>query len=196
MNSSTPKTSQMANIFLSTTLISLYTITTLLIAAHAAVDVAANVTEPLETSSRPTLPEVLIQYGLPSGIFPETVKSYTLSHNGELEVEIDPTCCIIFFGIIYHSKITGKLSYGEITDVSGMEIMGDTLIWMNVIGIKLVSNTVEFRVKVAFLSKRYPASSFTDYFPTCTVNAYRCFIVPRGLQSDRVSVAANLSDDM
>ncbi|KAK9156604.1 hypothetical protein Scep_003178 [Stephania cephalantha] len=176
-SSSSTKTSLklMANISLSTTLIMIIIIiiTTLLItAAHGAV------VENTSSVAR-TLPEVLVQYGLPSGLFPETVESYTLSHNGELEVEIESSCCIVYLGIIYRSKISGKLSYGQISDVSGMEIMGDTYVWMNVIGIKLDSNTLEFQVKVAFLSKRYPTRLFADFFPTCTdVNTHRCFIIP------------------
>lgn len=111
--------------------------------------------------------EVLAKYGLPIGLLPDSVKSYSVADDGSFKVELQSPCYVQFNYLVYYDKIiTGKLSYGKITDLGGIEAK-QFFIWVNVIGIKVdlpSANYIYFNV--GLLSKKIEISWF-ESVPTC-----------------------------
>ncbi|XP_057953447.1 uncharacterized protein LOC131147848 [Malania oleifera] len=104
------------------------------------------------SSSSPELPSVydlLPQFGLPSGLLPDSVVSYALADDGSFDVELEKTCYIKFDYLVYYEKkITGKLRYGSITDLHGIQVQR-FFIWFDVDEIKVdlpPSDSIYFQV--------------------------------------------------
>ncbi|KDP26163.1 hypothetical protein JCGZ_22853 [Jatropha curcas] len=95
--------------------------------------------------------EILPKYGLPSGLLPNSVINYTLSDDGRFAVLLEKPCYIQFDYLVYYDKrITGKLSYGSITDLKGIEVQRFFL-WLNVDEIKVdlpPSDSIYFHVGI------------------------------------------------
>eukprot|EP00252_Welwitschia_mirabilis_P021774 TRINITY_DN5687_c0_g1_i2.p1 TRINITY_DN5687_c0_g1~~TRINITY_DN5687_c0_g1_i2.p1 ORF type:complete len:163 (-),score=9.71 TRINITY_DN5687_c0_g1_i2:238-726(-) len=108
-----------------------------------------------------SITSVLSQYGLPVGLLPDAVKSYTLSDDGKFEVELEKNCYVHFSYLVYYSKkITGKLSYGKISDLSGVEAK-EFFIWVDVTGIEVDRSSSKYiYFKVGFISKKLDISEF------------------------------------
>ncbi|KAJ6702783.1 T31J12.3 PROTEIN-RELATED [Salix viminalis] len=71
----------------------------------------------------PTVFEILPKFGLPSGLLPNTVKSYSLSGDGSFTVYLEKECYVEFDYLVYYEKIiTGKLSYGSIVNLKGIQV--------------------------------------------------------------------------
>ncbi|KAJ6713458.1 T31J12.3 PROTEIN-RELATED [Salix purpurea] len=71
----------------------------------------------------PTVFEILQKFGLPSGLLPNTVKSYSLSDDGSFTVYLEKECHVEFDCLVnYEKKITGKLGYGSITNLKGIQV--------------------------------------------------------------------------
>ncbi|XP_008796684.2 uncharacterized protein LOC103712072 [Phoenix dactylifera] len=114
--------------------------------------------------------DMLPEYGLPQGLLPDSVKSYSLSPSGEFEVELKAPCYVQFSDLVYYEKnIKGKLTYGKISDLSGIQAK-KVFIWVSVSGIEAhpAAGTVEF--KVGFLSETLPVSEF-ERIPVCKAKA-------------------------
>ena len=111
--------------------------------------------------------DLLPLYGLPKGLLPDNVNSYSLSaDDGDFEIELDSTCYVHFSKLVYYDKkIKGKLSYGKVSGVSGIQAKKGFL-WVSVSGIVAhpSSDTVEFQV--GFLSEELPVSEF-EKIHTC-----------------------------
>ncbi|GLJ05645.1 hypothetical protein SUGI_0022140 [Cryptomeria japonica] len=111
--------------------------------------------------------EVLAKYGLPIGLLPDSVKSYSVADDGSFKVELDSPCYVQFNYLVYYEKtVTGKLSYGKITDLDGIQAK-KFFIWVNVIGIEVdlpSANYIYFNV--GLLSKKIEISWF-ESVPTC-----------------------------
>ncbi|CAJ1938496.1 unnamed protein product [Sphenostylis stenocarpa] len=95
--------------------------------------------------------EVLPKFGLPSGLLPDTVTDYTLQENGQFTVVLAKPCYIQFEYLVYYDKkITGKLSYGSITNLKGIQVQR-LLLWFNVDEIRVdlpPSNSIYFQVGI------------------------------------------------
>ncbi|CAI9268581.1 unnamed protein product [Lactuca saligna] len=68
--------------------------------------------------------DLLPEYGLPKGILPNAVDSYNISPtDGAFTVQLKRPCYVKFEDqTVYYSKnIEGKLSYGSVSDVSGIQ---------------------------------------------------------------------------
>lgn len=81
-------------------------------------------------------------------------------------------CYVQFDQLVYYDKLVkGKLSYGSVTDVSGIQAK-KFFIWVNVNGMTLdsTSNMIEFHV--GGLSQKLPANQFVD-IPDCENKACR-----------------------
>ncbi|OWM73408.1 uncharacterized protein LOC116201594 [Punica granatum] len=86
----------------------------------------------LAIASATTVHDILPKYGLPSGLLPDNVKSYSLSSDGRFVVDLDGPCYIQFDYLVYYDKkISGKLSYGSITDLKGIQVQR-FLLWLSV----------------------------------------------------------------
>ncbi|XP_047173817.1 uncharacterized protein LOC124841568 [Vigna umbellata] len=95
--------------------------------------------------------DVLPKFGLPSGLLPDTVTDYTLDEDGQFVVVLAKPCYIQFEYLVYYDKkITGKLSYGSITNLKGIEVQR-LLLWFNVDEIRVdlpPSNSIYFQVGI------------------------------------------------
>ncbi|KAF3943240.1 hypothetical protein CMV_030176, partial [Castanea mollissima] len=72
----------------------------------------------------PTVYEILPQFGLPAGLLPDSVTNYTYSSSdGRFIVVLAKPCYIQFdYMVFYDTTITGKLSYGSITGLKGIQV--------------------------------------------------------------------------
>ncbi|KAH7532310.1 uncharacterized protein LOC107415023 [Ziziphus jujuba] len=115
----------------------------------------------LTLSDTPTVYEILSQFGLPSGLLPDSVTSYTLSDDGRFIVHLEKPCYVEFEYLVYYEKtITGKLSYGSITDLKGIQVKR-LLFWFDVDEIKVdlpPSNSIYFQVGI--INKKLDVEQF------------------------------------
>ncbi|KAK7359262.1 hypothetical protein VNO77_01215 [Canavalia gladiata] len=95
--------------------------------------------------------ELLPKYGLPSGLLPNTVTDYTLGEDGRFVVVLDKPCYVQFDYLVYYdTKISGKLNYGSITNLKGIQVQRFFL-WLNVDEIRVdlpPSNNIYFQVGI------------------------------------------------
>ncbi|KAJ1426083.1 hypothetical protein SESBI_10467 [Sesbania bispinosa] len=103
------------------------------------------------STAKETVYELLPKYGLPSGLLPNTVTDYTLSDDGRFVVVLEKPCYVKFDYLVYYeSTITGKLSYGSITNLKGIQVQS-LFIWFNVDEIRVdlpPSNNIYFTVGI------------------------------------------------
>ncbi|KAJ3674588.1 hypothetical protein LUZ60_005204 [Juncus effusus] len=84
-----------------------------------------------------TIYDLLPLYGLPPGIFPDTVTSYTLSDEGDLAVNLSAPCEVEFdYLTSYETSVTGVLRYGSLDGLKGIQVR-KFLIWFDVDRIKV-----------------------------------------------------------
>ncbi|XVE74757.1 hypothetical protein DITRI_Ditri12bG0043500 [Diplodiscus trichospermus] len=115
--------------------------------------------------------DLLPTYGLPKGILPNNVKSYTLSATGDFTVELESTCYVQFDQLVYYEKtIRGKLSYGAVHDVSGIQAK-KLFLWLPVTGIEVDEKSDMVQFFVGALSEKLPAKQFED-IPVCKSKAF------------------------
>uniref|UniRef100_A0A2P2MPN4 Uncharacterized protein n=1 Tax=Rhizophora mucronata TaxID=61149 RepID=A0A2P2MPN4_RHIMU len=105
--------------------------------------------------------EILPKYGLPAGLLPSAVTNYTLSNDGRFVVVLEKPCYVQFEYLVYYEKrVTGRLSYGSITDLKGIQVQR-FFFWFNVDEIKVdlpPSGSIYFRV--GFINKRLDVDQF------------------------------------
>ena len=111
--------------------------------------------------------DLLPLYGLPKGLVPDNVKSYSLSDDGDFVIELKSTCYVHFESrlVYYDKKIRGKISYGEVSDASGIQAK-KAFIWVSVTGIVAHPSRDSIEFKVGFLGEELPASEF-EKIPVC-----------------------------
>lgn len=118
------------------------------------------------TADQP-ISEMLAKYGLPIGLIPDSVTSYSLADDGEFKVELAKSCYVQFDYLVYYEKtITGKVTYGKITDLSGIQAK-QFFIWVDITGMEVdlpASDYIYF--KVGIISKKIEISWF-ETVPTC-----------------------------
>ncbi|KAH8522963.1 hypothetical protein H0E87_003575 [Populus deltoides] len=105
--------------------------------------------------------EILPKFGLPSGLLPNTVKSYSLSDDGNFTVYLEKECYVEFDYLVYYEKkITGKLGYGSITNLKGIQVQ-KFFLWLDVDEIKVdlpPSDSIYFQV--GWINKKLDADQF------------------------------------
>ncbi|XP_050220554.1 uncharacterized protein LOC126670776 [Mercurialis annua] len=105
--------------------------------------------------------EILPKYGLPSGLLPSSVTSYSLSDDGRFVVVLENPCYIRFEYLIYYDKeITGELNMGSITNLKGIQVQRFFL-WFDVDAIKVdlpPSDSIYF--KVGIINKKLDVDQF------------------------------------
>ncbi|KAJ7955402.1 Protein of unknown function, DUF538 [Quillaja saponaria] len=110
--------------------------------------------------------DLLAQYGLPKGLLPNNVKSYSLSDDGDFQIELERPCYVHFDLLVYYDKkIKGKLSYGIVSHVTGIQAQ-KLFLWLSVTGMKADDNSGMVEFYVGSLSKKLPAKQFED-IPGC-----------------------------
>ncbi|KAF8391443.1 hypothetical protein HHK36_023748 [Tetracentron sinense] len=76
--------------------------------------------------------DLLRSKGLPAGLLPKEVKSYTLEENGRLEVLLDRPCLTKFENRVYFETVVrANISYGELIGVEGLS-QEELFLWLPV----------------------------------------------------------------
>ncbi|XP_016488943.2 uncharacterized protein LOC107808893 [Nicotiana tabacum] len=115
--------------------------------------------------------DLLPSYNLPKGLLPNNVKSYTLSpKDNSFTVQLTHPCYVQFQDqlVYYQKEIKGKMSYGEVSDVSGIQAK-KLFVWVPVTGINVDEESHMIEFHVGFLSEKLPAKDF-ETIPTCKNN--------------------------
>ncbi|TKY66655.1 hypothetical protein E2542_SST09535 [Spatholobus suberectus] len=87
---------------------------------------------PLSLSSSPSIHDLLRSKGLPPGLLPEEVKSYTFSENGHLEVFLDAPCLTKYENrVLFEQVVTANLTYGSLIGVEGLK-QEELFVWLPV----------------------------------------------------------------
>ncbi|WCJ28864.1 hypothetical protein M5689_010534 [Euphorbia peplus] len=131
--------------------------------------VNASLTSPSSATNATDIHDIIPSYGLPLGLIPGNVKSYTLHDSGSFVVKLNSPCYVRFEGIdqlvYYGVDIRGKLSYGAVKEVSG--IQGKvSFFWFPVTGIEASEDGEKIWFFVGPFYKTFPAVTFTD-IPAC-----------------------------
>lgn len=111
--------------------------------------------------------DLLPLYGLPKGLLPGNVKSYSLDkETGSFSIELTSDCYVHFEQLVwYDKKIVGKLTYGAVKDVSGIQAK-KLFLWLPVTGMEKVSGSDTIKFYVGSLSEELPAGQFAE-IPDC-----------------------------
>lgn len=123
----------------------------------------------LSTTAPDDIHDVLPQYGFPKGLLPNNAVSYTLSpDDGFFTVQLDAPCYVHWDDqlVYYHSQISGTLTYGSVSHVSGIQAQ-KLFLWLPVTGIKVHQDSGMLEFFVGALSQTLPASDFQDV-PGCS----------------------------
>ncbi|KAJ1691870.1 hypothetical protein LUZ63_016025 [Rhynchospora breviuscula] len=101
------------------------------------------------SSGNATIYDLLPMYGLPPGIFPDTVTSFSLSEGGSLSVNLSGPCQVEFdYLVSFDATITGVLRYGVLDCLKGIQARR-FLIWFDIDRIKVdlpLTNYIYFDV--------------------------------------------------
>ncbi|CAJ2651225.1 hypothetical protein L195_g022425 [Trifolium pratense] len=82
--------------------------------------------------SSSSIHDLLRSKGLPAGLLPEEVKSYTFSQNGHLEVFLESPCLTKYENRVYFEQvITANLTYGSLIGVEGLQ-QEELFVWLPV----------------------------------------------------------------
>eukprot|EP01018_Ginkgo_biloba_P011535 Gb_40131 [translate_table: standard] len=134
-----------------------------------AVILAMGIAEAAEKEQE-TIYDVLKKNGLPVGLLPKGVKSYTLQEDGQLEVYLEKPCFTKFENQVYFERmIRGNLSYGQLAGVAGLE-QQELFLWFPVKGIRVdIPNSGFIYFDVGVVYKQFSLSLFESP-PDCKVN--------------------------
>ncbi|XP_007021145.2 PREDICTED: uncharacterized protein LOC18593726 [Theobroma cacao] len=84
------------------------------------------------TLSSSSIHDLLVSRGLPAGLLPKEVKSYTLSENGTLEVFLDGPCLTKYENrVFFDSVVRANLTYGSLIGVVGLT-QEELFLWLPV----------------------------------------------------------------
>ncbi|XP_039029640.1 uncharacterized protein LOC120163902 [Hibiscus syriacus] len=114
-------------------------------------------------SSSSSIHDLLVSRGLPAGLLPKEVKSYTLSDNGTLEVFLGEPCLTKYENrVFFDSVVRANLSYGSLKGVVGLS-QEELFLWLPVKDIVVFdpkSGLILFDIGVAH--KQLSLSLFED----------------------------------
>ncbi|XVF34115.1 hypothetical protein REPUB_Repub18cG0029700 [Reevesia pubescens] len=84
------------------------------------------------SSPSSSIHDLLVSRGLPAGLLPKEVKSYTLSENGTLEVLLDGPCLTKYENrVLFESVVKANLTYGSLIGVVGLS-QEELFLWLPV----------------------------------------------------------------
>lgn len=95
------------------------------------------------------------------GLFPLGVKDFAVDQNGAFWVHLDEACNAKFENELHYDRnVSGKLRYGMIDELTGLEAQ-DLFLWLQVMSIRVdVPTTGLIYFDVGAASKRFPLSLF------------------------------------
>lgn len=117
--------------------------------------------------------EVLQEYDFPIGLLPKSVLGYTIDRTtGKFSVYLEDTCSfsIESYDLKYKPTITGVITKGKISDLSGISVKV-LILWLNIVEVTRQGD--ELRLSVGIASADFPVSSFAER-PTCGCG-FDCF---------------------
>uniref|UniRef100_A0A151UH06 DUF538 family protein n=1 Tax=Cajanus cajan TaxID=3821 RepID=A0A151UH06_CAJCA len=125
--------------------------------------------------------EALSEHGLPMGLFPKGVKEFAVGQDGAFWVHLDEACNAKFENELHYERnVSGKLSYGMIDALTGLEAQ-DLFLWFRVMSIRVdVPTTGLIYFDVGAASKHFPLSLF-ETPPECVA-----------VRSSKVSISLSL----
>ncbi|XP_056688955.1 uncharacterized protein [Spinacia oleracea] len=122
-----------------------------------------NTTTTTLISSSSSIHDLLKSQGLPGGIFPRNVKSYTLDQDGLLEVYFDEPCESMFETLVrFDTVVKANLTFGGLNGVEGLS-QEELFLWLPVKDIIVkdpLSGLILFDIGVA--QKQLAFSLFED----------------------------------
>lgn len=97
------------------------------------------------TSAIPTIYDLVNKFGFPSGILPDSVESYSANElDGSFAVYLKKPCYVKYDYLVhFDTEITGKISYGQITELKGLKAQSFWF-WLNIDEIKVDGNSLQF----------------------------------------------------
>ncbi|CAL9757547.1 unnamed protein product [Musa acuminata subsp. burmannicoides] len=105
---------------------------------------ASGAGSPASLSNGTTVYDLLSEYGLPPGILPDTVKSYSLASGGRFVTKLYGACYVDFEYVVYYEpRVSGVVKYGAIEELQGVQIRR-YLVWFNVDTIRLDPSSSDF----------------------------------------------------
>ncbi|XP_028761797.1 uncharacterized protein LOC114720322 [Neltuma alba] len=105
---------------------------TLLFAVLLFISLASLSSSSSSFSSSPSIHDLLRSKGLPAGLLPEEVKSYTLSEDGLLEVFLQGPCLTKYENrVLFESVVRANLTYGSLIGVEGLS-QEELFLWLPV----------------------------------------------------------------
>ena len=121
-----------------------------------------------EASQNSVAHDVLSEYGLPRGLLPDSVTSYTLVNaTGDFKMEL-ASSCYVWFGDHYtyfDKSISGTISYGAISNLSGIQAK-KLFIWVYITSMVARPERGVIEFYAGFISEDVPASLF-EKMPVC-----------------------------
>ncbi|KAL2940769.1 hypothetical protein RDABS01_029119 [Bienertia sinuspersici] len=119
-----------------------------------------------ESSSSPTVFDLLPKYGLPIGLLPDCVTNYTLSDTGHFTIDLEHTCYIEFDYLAYYdTHISGTVKFGSISNLKGIQVK--QFFWFNLDEVRVdeaASDYIYFQVGI--VTKKLNIHQF-EYIHSC-----------------------------
>lgn len=119
------------------------------------------------TDAYSSIQELLLNHGLPAGLFPESVKSYNLDKRGVLEVKLDSPCIAKYeTRVFFETVVKANLSFGQLKGLEGLS-QEELFLWLPVKDIIVndpLSGLILIDIGVAY--KQLSLSLFEDP-PVC-----------------------------
>ncbi|GMY16087.1 hypothetical protein FCV25MIE_11326 [Fagus crenata] len=113
--------------------------------------------------------DLLVHYGLPKGILPNNINSFSLSEDGTFTLQLTSSCYVQFDQLVYYDKkITGKLSYGAVSNVSGIQAK-KLFLWVSVTGMQADKDSDMIEFYLPSLSQSKVKRTFTSSCTTCSI---------------------------
>ncbi|OWM77622.1 uncharacterized protein LOC116209590 [Punica granatum] len=132
------------------------------------------------STSAASIQSLLLSQGLPGGLFPESVKSFSLDPNGLLEVILERPCLAKFETKVYFDSIVrANLTYGRLQGLEGLA-QQELFLWLPVKDIIVndpSSGLILFDIGLAH--KQLSLSLFEDP-PPCKPQGDKVVITKKG----------------
>lgn len=139
-----------------------------LLAAAAVLLLAAAAASAAGDAAPATAHSVLKTSGLPVGLLPAAVRSYSLNRtSGDFSVELGGSCRFLLppdnYLASYSRRISGRLVDGRISELDGVRVWA-FFKWWSITGIRARGENLVF--EVGGITAKYPAKNF-DESPVC-----------------------------
>ncbi|KAM0889909.1 hypothetical protein ACQ4PT_027401 [Festuca glaucescens] len=121
-----------------------------------------------EASLKGVANDVLWEYGLPKGLVPDSVTSYTfINATGDFKIQL-ASSCYVWFGDHYtyfDKNLSGTMSYGAISNLSGIQAK-KLFFWVSISSMVARPERGMIEFHAGFISEDVPISLF-EKVPVC-----------------------------